>query len=143
MFPLKSEQIVKHVKHAPNPSLRSSTAIPSPVRFAGTAANAAATMAPSGIGLSLSSSRSRSSTNRHRTPSLFVSRQKYGDEVTAEATTRSGVGNVHITHREPTTDPPITSFLPTVPHPPVRVYIFFIAHKRATHPPMFPRSAYR
>jgi len=50
-------------------------------------------------------------------------------------------GDVRTTHRKSLTNPlptRFTSFLPTVPRPSVRLYIYFIAYEQAMHPLVFP-----
>jgi len=74
---------------------------------------------------------------------MFVSWQKYGDEVRVDTMPYDiNAGDVE----PPTANPFPTRFtacIPSVPRPPVRSHIYFIAYERAIHPLVFPSFSHR
>ena len=71
---------------------------------------------------------------------MLVGRQEYGDELKADALLRGIIRGMSV---PPTTNPLLvrfTSFPPTVPRPPVRLYIYIITYERAIHPLVSPSS---
>ena len=68
---------------------------------------------------------------------MLVGRQKYGDEMKTENILRDAMRGTSV---PPTANPlptRFTSFPPTVPHPPVRLYMHLITCERAIHPLVF------
>ena len=71
---------------------------------------------------------------------MLVGRQKYGDEVKSNTILRDVMQGTSV---PPAANPLLTrftSFPPTVPRPPVRLYIYIITCERAIHPLLFPSS---